>query len=226
MFRKILAFLFLLLLAVGVWYSARWVEQREDLHATLVFDHPTRLHKGSPCRAGQTVLGQVTRVTQLDGQTAVSIRIHRDSRNQILTDSWFDEQGSGRATALAINNSVSVGPPLAEGAVVHVSNSRVGRWIAERGQQLGPAAANIRRSASKMVSRIREQDWTRDFETWREQIPQWKQQGRDVYDARMAAARARVDAMELQLRSAKQNVEADRLREQFNEWLQKVRSEK
>ncbi|HVT03942.1 MAG TPA: hypothetical protein VHL58_11285 [Thermoanaerobaculia bacterium] len=219
MFRKILAFLFLLLLAVGVWYSARWVEHREDLHATVVFDHPTKLHKSSPCRAGQLVIGRVRRVTALDGQTAVSIRIDRQYRNQLLSDSLFDEAGSGASAALEVNNSIAVGPPVRDGAVIHATDSRVTRWIATHGLQLG-------RSASNMVSRAREEDWSRDFEIWSKQVPEWKRQGSQVYGAKMAAARARVDAVELQLRNGRRDIEADRLRAQFNEWLEKVRTEK
>jgi hypothetical protein len=223
--RKLLAFLFLVVLAVGVWWSARWIRHRNDLHATLVFDQPTTLERGNEIVSGQLVIGRVTKVAELDGQQAVSIRVEREQRNELLTDSIFDVEGTAPNARLRVTNSIAVGPPVADGSIMRPKDSKVTRWLAAHSAAVAPAFARLKDKADQMVSTYDYDKIKDEVASWEEKLPEWKREGKDSVDRNVAALKVRVSEMEQQLRKAKKNVEADRLRHEFNSWLDKVRED-
>jgi preprotein translocase subunit YajC len=86
MMRKL--FLLLVIVAV-VWFGARALVHRGEVKATVVFDHARDLRNGDPVVADGTQIGVVTKVTHLDDTDAVSIRIDRDHRRDVVSDSFF-----------------------------------------------------------------------------------------------------------------------------------------
>jgi len=124
MIRKL--FLLLLIGAV-VWFGARALVHRGEVKATVVFHHVRDLRKGDPVIADGTQIGAVTKVTRLDGDDAVSIRIDREHRRDVVSDSLFAIDRH----RLLVTNSFAVGSPIADGAVLRAHTDGVSSWLAK-----------------------------------------------------------------------------------------------
>jgi len=58
------------------------------------------------------------------------------------------------------------------------------------------------------------------LDEWSEQLPEWKAEGREVFRKNLGELDDTVDEIEAALRRIDRNVEADRIREAFNEWVE------
>src|SRR5438067_1192195 len=103
----------LLLIGAAVWFGARALVHRGEIKATVVFHHARDLRKGDPVVADGAQIGVVTKVTHLDGDDAVSIRIDSEHRRDVVSDSLFAIDRH----RLMVTNSFAVGSPSADGDV-------------------------------------------------------------------------------------------------------------
>lgn len=149
--RKLGAILFLVLLAVGVWAGARWMVTRGQVKATIIFQSAAGLKSGDPVMENKTVVGKVTNISRLDDRDAVTLRLDRDHRNAIVSDSLFtidDHQ-------LIVMNAFAVGAPIEDGAVLQVKEDRVSKWLAKNGQTVEPLVDKLKQQADKGVETVR-----------------------------------------------------------------------
>lgn len=218
--RKILAVGFLVAVAVALWYGGRWFVTERALEATLVFDRNVRLSNGDPVLHDGLTIGAVENVSKLRTGKAVEIRIDREHRHLIRTDSSFIP--SAGEHSLIVSSSLAVGPPLADGAVVHVRESQIAGWLARGAEALQPLKKKAAESRDQLFRYYDEANFERKLAGWAEKIPEWKEQGSDVYERNLAYVRAQAAEAEAQLREASKNVEADRLRARFDAWLESV----
>lgn len=226
MFKKFLALVVLALLAGAAWYGARWKAERGDLHATVIFHSSGSLKKGSAVVEGQTAIGRVTKVSHLEGQDAVSIRVDGPSRARILSDSLFSVEGDGRSARLVVINGVAVGAPVKDGSVLYAREDRVARWLAKRSDALAPIMKQIGQHASDFAKAHEIDRLDDQLEEWTAKVPQWSKEGEDSINRNLAEIRRKSNELEKKLRNEKRDAEADRVRAKIDAWLAEVTSKK
>jgi len=205
--RKALTFLLLLGLVFAVWMGARYFVHRGEVRATIVFKDASALHPGDPVVENGTVCGKVTSFAHLDGQDAVVIRLGRDHRRAIVTDSLFSiEHGQ-----LVVTNTVAVGRPIDDNVVLYAREDRLSRWLAKHG-------GFIDRLRQKTDAAFDDQ-----FAQWSADVPKWKSEGSASFDKHLAEAKARVAKIEDDLRKSKRVDEANAVKEKFEHWLEEVK---
>src|SRR3954449_7990297 len=133
----------LLLIGAAVWFGARALVHRGEVKATVVFHHARDLKKGDPVMADGAPIGVVTKVTRLDGDDAVSIRIDREHRRDVVSDSLFAIDHH----RLVVTNSFAVGSPIADGAVLRAHNDGVSSWLPQHPSPVPPFVAQDKRAA-------------------------------------------------------------------------------
>ena len=149
--RKLGAILFLAVLAVAVWAGARWMVTRGTVKATLIFQSAGGLKSGDPVVQNQLVVGKVTNISKLDDQDAVTVRLDRDHRKSIVSDSLFTIDDH----KLIVMNAFAVGAPVEDGAVIQVKDDATHRWMAKNGQKLEPLVDKLKTEADKGVESVR-----------------------------------------------------------------------
>ena len=118
MLRKLLA---LITLAVVVWLGARYFAHRGEIKVTLVVRH-SRVGKGDPVIESGQRIGEVIKSSRVDeGSDAIVIRVNREHRRDVVTDSFFDVKNR----RIEVSNTFAVGKPLEDGAVVQVKEDRL-----------------------------------------------------------------------------------------------------
>src|SRR5258708_6524995 len=130
----------LLVIGAAVWFGARALVHRGEVKATIVFDHAVGLHKGDPVVADGTPIGVVTKITRLDDSDAVSVRIDREHRRDIVSDSMF---AIGKHSVV-VTNTFAVGSPVAGGAVLRVRTHGVRSWLAKHAGAIPPLRAEVK----------------------------------------------------------------------------------
>jgi hypothetical protein len=139
-----------LVLAVAVWLGMRYVAHRGEVKATVVFRSAGALQQGDPVvESGQTV-GRVTRVTPLDGQSAVVVRLSPPHRRAIVTDSLFGVDGR----RLVVTNTFAIGKPIEDGAVLQAREDPVNRWLAKFGEAVQPLVAKMKRATDQKLDAV------------------------------------------------------------------------
>src|SRR5260370_4146286 len=160
--KKLGALLFLLLLAVAVWAGARYLADRGTVKATIVFDHAAELRRGDPVVENQVVVGRVTKVGKLDDRDAVTVRLDRDHRRAIVTDSMFDIQDH----RLMVANTFAVGRPVDDGAILVARDDKGARWRARHGGSGRPLIDKLKAKSDQAV----DQQTTRK---WEDRVREW-----------------------------------------------------
>ena len=183
--RRFLAVLFLLILAAGLWMAARWSRHRDDLRVSVVFDSASGLRKGSRVMSKGRVIGQVTGVAALEKGEAVSVRIVKSSRSELMTDSLFSVGQASGKPVLIVTNTIAVGRPLEDGAVIRVREDKISRWIARHGEKLGPLLGKVQRKASELIDQYQEGKLDAELDKIREKIPEWRREGDEVLTRRL-----------------------------------------
>lgn len=224
MSRKILAFLFLIALAAGVWTAARWLRHRNDLRVTVIFDSATGLREGNHVTRDGVVIGRVTGVAAQDGQEAVSLRIDAPDRKRLQTDSLYEVLGSPPRARLEVRSMLAIGKPLADGAVVYAREDRIGNWIAKQKAAVAPLIEKITRSADDLKRKYEAGEFDRELETWKKKLPEWEKEGGAAFSRNVEELKRRVARVEAELRAQNRKDDADSLRSRFDKWLKEVRS--
>ena len=208
--RRLGSILFLLLLAAGVWFGARWFAHRGELKATIVFDRAGDIRKGDPVLEEGAEIGRVIRVDKVDERTAVTVRLARDHRRAIVSDSLF----SIHHGALNVSNTFAVGAPVENGAILRAREDRIGRWLAKHGSAIKPYLDKARVKADQFIDQ--------DFAEWTAKAPEWKREGSDSFKRHVEQARQRVAKAESELRAADKMEEAEKLKKRFEKWIKDV----
>ena len=209
--RKLVSFLFLVVLAVGVWFGARWLVHRGEVKATIVFRDAHGIQRGDPVVENATVVGRVTGVSALDDKTAVTVRLSRDHRRAIVTDSLFAIEHR----TLVVMNTFAVGRPIDDGAIITPREDRVSTWLAKHGGAVKPYLDAARAKADQWIDH--------DFDSWTAKLPEWKREGSASLERHLDEAKQRVTKAEDDLRKTNHADEAKKLKEKFDRWLQQAK---
>jgi hypothetical protein len=208
----------LLLIAAAVWFGARALVHRGEVKATIVFDHAVGLRAGDPVVADGTPIGVVTKITQLDGSDAVSVRIDREHRRDLVSDSMF---AIGKHRVI-VTNTFAVGSPVADGAVLRARTDRVSTWLAKHAKSVQPLIAKVKHVADENIDKLDAKHLDAELASLKAKVPDWKAEGSDALDQRLAAVKSRVAKIEDDLRRSNRAEEARKVKEKFEKWLDEV----
>jgi hypothetical protein len=215
MMRKLLL---LLVIVAVVWFAARALVHRGEVKASVVFDRAGALRKGDPVVADGSTIGVVSKVTHLDGSDAVSIRIDREHRRDVVGDSMFAINGR----KVVVTNTFAVGSPIADGAVLRARTDRVSTWLARHGAAVQPFIAKIKQAADQEIDKLDEKHLDDELASLKSKVPEWKAEGADALDHHLDRIRVRVEKIEDDLRHSNRAGEARKLKEKFDKWLDEV----
>lgn len=215
MMRKLLL---LLVIVAVVWFGSRALVHRAEVKATVVFDRAGALRKGDPVVADGSTIGVVTKVSHLDGRDAVSIRINREHRRDVVGDSLLAIEGR----KVVVTNTFAVGSPIADGAVLRARTDRVSMWLAKHGGAVQPFIAKIKQSADQEIDKLDEKHIDDELASLKSKIPEWKEEGTDALDHHLGRIRARAEKIEDDLRRSNRAGEARKIKEKFDKWLDEV----
>jgi ABC-type transporter Mla subunit MlaD len=217
--KKLAAFVFLILLAAAVWVGARWVAHRGEVRATILFKSAEGLRAGDPVVEGENVVGKVAKVTQLDGEDAVSIRLGREHRRSVVSDSLFAIDRH----QLLVTNTLAVGAPVEDGAVLHARQDAISRWLAKHGSSVQPLLDKVKRATDEKLDQLDADHLEASLDRWKDDVPQWKKEGGDTLDRHLADLRRRVEKIEDELKRSNRAADARAVKEKFEHWADEVR---
>jgi len=216
--RKLGAFLVLVLLAIAVWIGARYIRHRGEVNVTIIF-REAALAAGDPVVENNVVVGRVIEVSKVNDQDAVTVRLARDHRRAIVSDSLFEVSHH----RLIVMNSVAVGAPVADGDIIYAKEDRLSRWLAKHGTSVQPLIDKLKKATDDKLDSLTADNFDEKLAEWKAEFPQWKKDGSATVDRRVAELEARVGAMTRQLERANRAEEARRLKERFQTWLNDIR---
>jgi hypothetical protein len=205
--RKILALVFLVLVAAGVWVCAQWFVHRDDIVATIVFDKAQTIRAGDLVKEDGREVGRVVHVDALGDRQAVSIRLNRRDRRAIVTDSLFDVKDH----ALVVDNTVAIGRPVDNGVILESHDDRFARWVARHGAAAKPYLDAVRAKIDTLADS--------SLDEWSKRAPEWKKEGSAAFDRHVAEMKKKVEATQDELRKSNRADEARKLKERFEKWL-------
>lgn len=208
----------LLVIGAAVWFGARALVHRGEVKAIVVFHHARDLSKGDPVVADGAQIGVVTKVTHLDADDAVSIRIDREHRRDVVSDSLFAVDRH----RLMVTNSFAVGAPIADGAVLRARTDGVSSWLARHASAVQPLIARMKRAADGEIDKLDEKHLDAELAELKEKVPDWKAEGADALDHRLGAMKSRVAKIEDDLRRSNKTDDARKVKEKFEKWLDEV----
>ncbi len=208
--RRLFALILMIALAAAAWFGARWFAHRGEVKATIVFDDASSLRRGDPVLEDEVVVGRVVRIDKVDDRDAVTVRLSRDHRRAIVTDSLFS---AGKHT-LIVTNTFAVGRPVDDGAILYAREDRVSRWLAKHGGAVKPLLDKARAKADELIDD--------DFASWTAKVPEWKKEGAQSMRQHLEDARKRVAKAEADLRASDRAEEAKKLKERFEKWIDDV----
>jgi MlaD protein len=215
MMRKLIL---LLVIVAAVWFGARALVHRGEVKATIVFDHAAGLHKGDPVVADGTAIGVVTKITPLEDSDAVSVRIDRQHRRDLVSDSMF----AISRHRIVVTNTFAAGSPVADGAVLRARTDGVRSWLAKHASSVQPLIAKMKRAADEKIDKLDEKHLDDELAALKAKVPDWKAEGADAFDQRLGAVKSRIGKIEDELRRANRAEEARKVKEKFEKWLDEV----
>ena len=104
--------LVIVLALIAIWIGGRYILHRGDMRATIVMHDAATLRAGDPVVENGAAVGRVTKISRLDGDDAVSIRIDRNHRRAVVSDSLFAADGRTLAYDLFLGIPVHCAPPV------------------------------------------------------------------------------------------------------------------
>jgi ABC-type transporter Mla subunit MlaD len=211
MFRKLLA---LIALAALVWLGARYLAHRGEIKLTLVVPHADSVSKGDPVVEGDETIGRVIKTSHIDdGADAVVVRLDRKHRRDVVTDSFFSVENH----RIAVSNTFAVGKPVEDGAVIHVKEDRLTRWLARHSGAAKQLIEKAKHVADQKLDAI-----DAELASAMAKVPDWKRDGKDVFQKNVNAMQKKIEKAEADLKRSDQAAEAKKLREKFDRWLAEV----
>jgi hypothetical protein len=221
--RRLFSLVFLLVVAVAVWLGARWFVHRGELRATVVLPAAGQLRVRDPVVSGGVEIGSVSAIAHLDGSDAISLRISRDHRRDVVSDSLFEVEGDAPHARLVVNNTVAVGAPLEDGEILRPRHDRVTKWLAKHGSAVAPLLSGLRQKADRAIDHYQDGSFDRQLDEWKKRAPEWKTEGRSALDRNLSAARDKVARLEGDLRKQGRADEAEKLKKKFDAWWADVK---
>ena len=219
MIRKLFGAIVLAGVVLLLWTVARWYAHSNDLHATVVFDEPSGLHRGDTVLQGDEAIGRVIKVGRIGDQEAITIEVPREHRNALRSDSFYRVTDSHE---LVVDSNFAVGRPLEDRAVVHAEDSKVAQMIERGGRALLPAAKKAKDSAAALLSRGHD-DFDRQLDDWSARLPEWKREGHASFSKHLDEVKEKAENAETSLRQAGRKLEADRLRARVSAWIESAK---
>lgn len=216
--KTLFRLLLLVLLGAALLWAWRSFRHRNDLRATLIVDDRGAVKSGAPVAFRDRVIGEVTEVRALEDLSAVAIRVDAADRSIVKRDSKVRIEDS----KVIIEDGVTLASRLEDGGVLRVRNSPRG-WLAEQSDRLGPLVDDLEtfvRESGFDSSAIE-----RELGRWKARIPQLRRDGKERLANAAAEAEDAVAKAEAELRRRGRNVDADRLRAEFDELRRKLESE-
>ncbi|MBI2212306.1 MAG: hypothetical protein HYU52_01555 [Acidobacteria bacterium] len=220
MFRAFLKFVLFLALIGGVWWGTRYLAVRDDVVATIVFKEAEGLRKGADVRLRDEVIGSVREVHPVGSKVAVTVHVGKRHRGGFLTDSLFEITGD--PAYIRVVSSIAVGAPIADGAVIIAERDRMTTFIAHGGEKLQPHIESARRKAAEWIEDFDNGAFQKKLDDWKTKAPEWKKSGKETFDENLDEMKKQVDELERSLRAASRNIEADKLRREFDDWVVRV----
>jgi ABC-type transporter Mla subunit MlaD len=211
--------LVLLVILAAVWIGARYFAHRGEVHATIVFHSAGALHKGDPVTENGVEAGEVTKVAHLDGQDAVSVRLTRDHRRAIVSDSLFAIDGH----TLVVSNTFAVGTPVDDGAVLRARDGKFAQWLARHGDKVAPVVEKMKRATDEKLDRLDADHLDAQLAEWKSKVPDWKSEGTQAFDAKLDVVKKRVAKIEDDLQHSNRAADARAVKEKFDKWIDEVR---
>jgi hypothetical protein len=216
MFRKLLA---LIVLAALVWLGARYFAHRGEVKATIVFHQPGELRKGDPIVENGETIGRITAITPLGDESAVSVRIDRRHRRDVVTDSSFTADGR----RIVVNNTFAIGKPIDDGALLRAKDDdRFSRWLAKNAAAVQPFVEKLKRAADQQFDSLND-SLEKDLASASAKMPEWKREGKEAFDKHVEELKKKIEKAEKDLEKTDHKAEARKLREKFDKWLAEVR---
>jgi len=126
--------LVIVLLLAAIWIGGRYILHRGEVRATIVMHDAGTLRAGDPVVENGAPVGRVTKISRLDGDDAVSIRIDGSHRRAVVSDSLFAADGR----RLVVSNTFAIGAPVGDGAILRARDSGFAQWLARHGDTIGP----------------------------------------------------------------------------------------
>jgi len=209
--------LLLLIVLAAVWVGARYFIHRGELHATIVFREAGALRKGDPVSENGREVGSVTKIAHLDGQDAVSVRLEREHRRAIVTDSLFAIDGR----TLVVSNTFAVGAPVDDGAVIRARDGKFAQWLARHGDKVAPVIEKVKRTTDERLDELDGDHLDAQLSEWKAKVPGWKSEG--AFQARVDALKQQVAKIETDLQRSNRAADARAVKEKFDKWLEEVR---
>jgi hypothetical protein len=209
--RRFFALILMVVLAAAAWFGARWFAHRGEVKATIVFDDASSLRRGDPVLEDAVVVGRVIRIDKVDDRDAVTVRLSRDHRRAIVTDSLF----SAERHALDVSNTFAVGRPIDDGAILYAREDKISRWLVRHGGAVKPLLDKARAKADALID-------DDDFAGWTAKVPEWKKEGGQSLQRNLDDARRSVDKAVTDLRASNHAEEAKKLKERFEKWIDDV----
>ncbi|HUP65284.1 MAG TPA: hypothetical protein VM557_08390 [Thermoanaerobaculia bacterium] len=210
--RTVLAILFLLALAGIVWWGARWMAMRDELEATVIFEQADELRPGSLVVSDSLVIGEVTKVTPLQGRDAVSLRIDAEHRSEVLVDSRYSIEGTHPNAVLRVHSMLAFGRPVQEGDVLIGRQSALARWL-QKGE---PLIERVKSEAARLGS---DSDLAARLEKLRQDLPGMKESSESALQERLAGVADEVNELERKMREQGREIDAQKLRADFDRWV-------
>ena len=211
MFRKLLA---LIVLAAAVWLGARYFAHRGEIKVTLMVRHADAVAKGDPVMEGDTTIGHVIKTSHVvDDADAIVIRLDREHRRDVVTDSFF----SVEYHRVTVSNTFAIGKPVEDGAVIHLKEDRLTRWLARHSGAARAFMDKMKRAADEKLDAL-----DAELASASARVPDWKREAKDVFDKNVDALQKKIEKAEDDLKRSDQAAEAKKLREKFDQWLAEV----
>lgn len=139
--------LVIVLALAAIWIGGRFILHRGEVRATIVMRDAGALRAGDPLVENGAVAGRVTKVSPLDGDVAVSVRVDRNHRRAVVSDSLFAVDGH----RLVVNNAFAIGTPVDDGALLRARDGGVAQWLAKHGKPLAPLLAKAKSATDAKV---------------------------------------------------------------------------
>lgn len=154
---------------VALWIGGRWFLHRGEVRATVI------LHDGGVLAAGDAVVengapvGRVVRVSRLDDLAAVKIRLDREHRRAVVSDSMFGVDGH----RLVVNNTFAIGAPVDDGAVLQPPDGKVAQWLARHAGSLAQPVAKAKSAIDVKLDSVQRQRLDAKVRSLRERVRDW-----------------------------------------------------
>src|SRR6266542_559432 len=132
--------LVIVLALIAICIGGRYILHRGEVRATIVMHDAGALRAGDPVVENGAAVARVTKISRLDGDDAVSIRIGRDHRRAVVSDSLFAVDGR----TLAVSNTFAIGAPIDDGALLRARDGGIASWLARHGDTIAPLLAKAK----------------------------------------------------------------------------------